>query len=65
MSPTLLAAVERLLDRIETDESRGGGLLARETLRCASELRLLVTRECRRRPPLNPQRPVMVDQEES
>jgi hypothetical protein len=45
MTPALLAAINALLEAIDHDENRSGGLLDRATLRKASELRQAVARE--------------------
>ena len=45
---SLLETTETLLTRIWTDEDRHGGLLSRDTIRCADELRSLAAAERRR-----------------
>jgi hypothetical protein len=38
MTPALLAAIRALIESIQADENRSGGLLSRETLRLAALL---------------------------
>jgi hypothetical protein len=45
----LIAAVEALIAAVDFDEGAGGGLLSRETLRKAAEVRLALHRFLRQR----------------
>jgi hypothetical protein len=38
MTPEILAAIRALIEQIQADENRSGGLLSRETLRLAAVL---------------------------
>jgi hypothetical protein len=44
MNEELKKAIERLLDRIMTDNNHNGGLLDRQTIRASDELRLLLSK---------------------
>ncbi len=48
MVSELVTAAERLIAAVAHDESRSGGLLSRDTIRKADELRILVLRWQRR-----------------
>ena len=52
-----LQSVCALIEAVEDDEARSGGLLSRATLRRAGELRRLLERECRGRPGVLDARP--------
>ena len=49
MSPELLTAIDALLAAINTDNGAHGGLLSRETIRKADELRLALDAERNRK----------------
>ena len=53
----VLAAIDALLRSIVEDDDRHGGLLSRDTIRRADELRSLVIRERRRRSEPDPTTP--------
>jgi hypothetical protein len=55
MSDAILIAVDKLLQSICDDDVQHGGLLSRQTIRCADELRLLVAGERHRRPGAAPE----------
>ena len=46
-STQFLQAVSNLIEAVEDDEAHSGGLLSRDSLRRAGELRQLLARECR------------------
>ncbi len=49
-APTFLRCVDALLLSLDMDENHSGGLLSRDSLRRAGELRQLLARECHGRP---------------